>query len=395
MCLDKASPVMSAKRALVMSYSPIARDPRVRRQIQLLQSRGFEVDVFGLGCAPMVGESEYHEILVPSLQVRIWNYLFSTSEKRESKFISSQIPSLLQASSKNKAYALAVLNDLDFLGADGLFRLLNANDTKIALDLHEYFYELGGSFTWRLLQGRYYTWLLQKLESRTFAQLFTVSEAIAKLYELRLSVPLVALENSPDSLRVSLTASRSGKLGNPQKIQLIHHGAFGKDRGVVRLIRAMKLVDERFELYLMLLISPWSRLFLKTLVSTLGLERRVFLIDPVPMSEILSKLSSFDVEVIFYPPHSKNLLHALPNKFFESLASGLALVVGPSPSMAEIVKEHEIGVVTQSWTKESLAVAINGLTPDAINLAKSNTASALAKYDAARVEEKFCNALNI
>jgi UDP:flavonoid glycosyltransferase YjiC (YdhE family) len=63
--------------------------------------------------------------------------------------------------------------------------------------------------------------------------------------------------------------------------------------------------------------------------------------------------------------------------------------------MAEIVKEHGIGVVARSWTKEDLADAINTFTPSAINLAKARTASALAHYDAARAEEKFCNALGI
>jgi glycosyltransferase involved in cell wall biosynthesis len=387
---------MPAKRALVLSYSPIARDPRVQRQIQWLKFREFEVDVCGLGAAPRVGESAYHEILVPSLGVRLRHYLFSNARKRETTFISSKIVSLIQDDRGNEAYALAVMNDLDFLGSDSLFEMLKANDTQIALDLHEYFFDVGGSFAWRLLHGRYYKWLLKKLETRMFSQVFTVSEAIAKLYESTLGVPLVALENSPDIKRTSSLMAKSGKLGKNQNVRLIHHGNLGKGRGIVRLIRAMRLVDTRFELHLMLIMSPWSKLLVKALVSILGLEKRVFLVDPVPMSDILRKLSSFDVEVIFYhPPHSTNELYSLPNKFFESLASGLAIVVGPSPSMAEIVTEHEIGVVAQAWSKESLAEAINALTPTAINLAKGRTSSTLARYDAAKAKEKFCNALNI
>lgn len=387
---------MRTKRALVLSYSPIARDPRVRRQIQWLKSRGFEVDACGLGVAPMVGERLYQKILVPSLPTRLWHYLFSSPKKRERTFISSKILPLVQDNPGSEDYSLAVLNDLDFLGSDVLFEMLEANDTSVALDLHEYFYDVGGSLSWRLLHGRYYKWLLKKLETRTFSQVFTVSESIGKLYESSLRVTLVALENSPDSKRTNSLVVRSEGLDSNQKVRLIHHGTFGKGRGIIRLIRAMRLVDKRFELHLMLIISTWSRLLVQALVSILGLEKRVFLIDPVPMSEILSKLSSFDVEVIFYhPPHSTNELYSLPNKFFESLASGLAIVVGPSPSMAEIVTEHEVGVVVPSWTKESLANSINALTPSAINAAKASTTSALAHFDAARAEDKFCNALDI
>lgn len=368
----------------------------MRRQIQWLKSRGFEVDVYGLGPAPKAGESKYHEILVPSPQERLRNYLFSSPEKREKTFISSKILSLVQAGQGNEAYALAVLNDLDFLGSDGLFTMLTANDTHIILDLHEYFFDLGGSSAWRLLHGRYYEWLLKKLETRTFSQVFTVSEAIGKLYESILRVPLIALENSPDSKRTASLVLKSEKLDSNQKVRLVHHGTFGKGRGIIRLISAMRHIDTRFELHLMLVISTWSRLFVHAIVFILGLEKRVFFVAPVPMSEILRKLSSFDVEVIFYhPPHSTNELYSLPNKFFESLASGLAIVVGPSPSMAEIVTEHGIGVVAPSWAKESLADTINALTPSAINASKARTASALAHFDAARAEQKFCNALNI
>lgn len=396
MSLEKASTSMFTKRALVLSYSPIDRDPRVRRQIQWLKSSGFEVDVYGLGSAPNVGESHYQEILTPSLPARLMHYIFSSVKKRESALITSKISSLVQSGDRDEDYALVLLNDLDFLGADELFAMCEKQNAKIALDLHEYFYDDGGSLVWRLLHGRYYKWLLKKLETRKFAQLFTVSEAIAKLYETTLGVRPVALENSPDSSRTSSLIMKSEELGISQKVRLIHHGVFGMGRGIVRLIRAMRLIDARFELYLMLLMSPWSRLFVKTLVSILRLEKRVFLLDPVPMNEILTKLSSFDVEVIFYhPPHSTNDLYSLPNKFFESLAAGLAVVVGPSPSMAEIVQKHNVGVVARSWTRESLADAINAFTPTAINLAKASTELALNHYGAARAEEKFCNALNI
>lgn len=396
MSLEKASSSMVTKRALVLSYSPIARDPRVRRQIQWLDSSGFEVVVYGRGPAPNVGESNYQEILPPSLPARLWHYIFSSVKKRESTFISSKISSFVEAGKTNGDYALVVLNDLDFLGSDQLFAMFEEKNTQVVLDLHEYFYDLGGSLLWQLLHGRYYKWLLKKLETRKFAQLFTVSEAIAKLYETTLHVLPVALENSPDSSRTSSLRMKSEGLDINQKARLIHHGVFGRGRGIMRLIRAMELVDTRFELHLMLLMSPWSRVLVKTLVFILRLEKRVFLQAPVPMSDILNKLSSFDVEVIFYhPPHSTNELYSLPNKFFESLAAGLAIVVGPSPSMAEIVQKHKIGVVTQSWTRESLADAINSFTPNTINQAKASTESALNHFDAARAEEKFCNALNI
>jgi hypothetical protein len=129
---------------------------------------------------------------------------------------------MVQAGERNEGYALVLLNDLDFLGSDALFAMCEEQNTKIVLDLHEYFYDVGGSLVWRLLHGRYYKWLLRRLETRKFAQLFTVSESIAKLYEIKLSVRPVALENSPDASRISSLVMKHNELEANRKIGRAH-----------------------------------------------------------------------------------------------------------------------------------------------------------------------------
>ncbi len=384
----------SRKKALVLSYSPVARDPRVRRQIQWLESAGFEVEVWGLGSSPNVGEAKYSEITFPPFLARIFAYLFLSSKSRSSMFVGRQLARITTDGIGSSRHQLVILNDLDFLGLDNHFNHWESQGTKVAIDLHEYFYDVGGSPLWRLFHVRYYRWLLKKLELRSIARIFTVSEEIAKLYEAKIKRPLVSLENTPDSSRVSQLVRKSAPVDDGKSIQLVHHGIFGKGRGVLRLIAAMRYVNKRFSLNLMLLMSPISRLLVVGISHFYRVSGRVKILKPTPMVEILDTLSRFDLEVIFYhPPHSTNELYSLPNKFFESISAGLGLVVGSSPSMSAIVKKYELGAVADSWTAKSLGAAINGLTTNKINRAKMQGALALEDYSDTKIQQKFLRSL--
>lgn len=374
------------REALILSYSPIARDPRVRRQIQWLTSVGLKVEVWGLGPAPCVGESAYHQISFPPALVRLVSYLFLGSKQRSSILVGKQLVNLSSSQSEDSRFDLVVLNDLDFLGIDDLFIDWEALNTKVALDLHEYFFDVGGSLVWRLFHVRYYRWLLKKLKTRSLARIFTVSDELARLYESKLNRPVLSMENTPDSLRVGQLVSRSDQVEDDRKIQLVHHGVFGKSRGILRLIRAMRTVDSRFELNLMLLMSSTSKSLIIFFAAILGVRERVKIHEPVPVGSILNKISEFDVEVIFFhPPNSTSVHYSLPNKFFEGLAAGLAFVVGANPSMSTIVNRFQVGVVANSWTARSLANAINELTRESINEFKANSHLALAAFSDARL----------
>jgi glycosyltransferase involved in cell wall biosynthesis len=382
------------RKALVLSYSPVARDPRVRRQIQWLVLAGFEVHVWGLGPAPCVGEHRYDEISFPPPVVRLATYLFSSSKRRSAIFVGAQLAHLAQVQSEAQRFEIVLLNDLDFLGLDDLFDVWEATGTRVVIDLHEYFFDVGGSRTWRLFHVRYYRWLLKKLTIRRMHRYLTVSEEISALYETKLQQPLVSIENTPDSLRVSDVLKRSSEIKDGQRVQLVHHGIYGRGRGIPRLIQAMRKVDSRFELNLMLIMSARARLSLITLAHILGVRGRVKFLDPVPIGDLLNELSRFDVEVVFFhPPNSKSVHYSLPNKLFEALAAGLALVVGANPSMAQLVHRYNLGRVVKDWKASSLAHAINDLTPESINEFKNNSFLPLEDYSDARLRRKFIGSL--
>jgi len=98
---------------------------------------------------------------------------------------------------------------------------------------------------------------------------------------------------------------------------------------------------------------------------------RVRVHDAVPAAEVVETLNGYDVGVYSLPPISFNFRWALPNKFFDFVQARLALVIGPSPEMAGLVEEHDLGVVARDFTPEGFAAAIDALTPAGVAAAKA------------------------
>ncbi|HEY8439643.1 MAG TPA: glycosyltransferase, partial [Candidatus Limnocylindrales bacterium] len=75
--------------------------------------------------------------------------------------------------------------------------------------------------------------------------------------------------------------------------------------------------------------------------------------------EIVSWTASADVCVIPLPPVSANQRASTPNKFWEAIAAGTPVVIGPGlPAMRRVVVEHDLGVVARSLDPGDLAAAI-------------------------------------
>jgi hypothetical protein len=107
--------------------------------------------------------------------------------------------------------------------------------------------------------------------------------------------------------------------------------------------------------------------------------------DPVPYAELLTTLHAHDVGVHVLPPVSFNNTHALPNKIFDYVQARLALVVGPSPEMADLVRRHGLGVVADGFDPASLTAALLGL--DAAHVTRCKEASHAAARALSDVEQ--------
>ena len=86
---------------------------------------------------------------------------------------------------------------------------------------------------------------------------------------------------------------------------------------------------------------------------------RHFTLPAVHPDELLEWTASADAVVVPLPPVSENQRASSPNKFWESVAAGTPVVLGPGLDvMAELVQTHDLGVVAASLRSADLAAAI-------------------------------------
>ncbi|MCK4421585.1 glycosyltransferase, partial [candidate division WOR-3 bacterium] len=81
--------------------------------------------------------------------------------------------------------------------------------------------------------------------------------------------------------------------------------------------------------------------------------------------------------------------HVLPNKFFESIMAGLAVIVGHSPEMKRIIEEFDCGFVANSFKIFDVSDLINELSSEDIMKKKKASLEAVRRLNAETKMKKF------
>jgi hypothetical protein len=91
---------------------------------------------------------------------------------------------------------------------------------------------------------------------------------------------------------------------------------------------------------------------------------RVVFHDPIRPEDTVHRISEYDIGFCYIHPSNYNYKTSLPNKFFDSIGAGLAVLIGPSPAMAQMVQVHQVGWVAPSFKPEDMAATLNQITKD-------------------------------
>jgi len=344
---------------LIISFSPIHSDPRVMRQVRLLE-RLHRITVVGYGRPP---EADIEFLPVYKPRASLWLKAFWAALLLLGAFerYYRGLPQVIQADRMlaGRKFDLVIANDISALP----LALEVAGGRPVLMDAHEYSpREFDDRLLWKVLFGRYHDALCRRYLHRAMA-MTTVCEGIALEYERVYGVPCKVIHNAP--LDQKLAPSAVG--GNC--IRLIHHGSAIRSRHLEVMIEMMKHLDERFTLDFML-VETDAAYMAELRVKAQPCERVRF-IEPVAMQDICRRLNGFDVGVYLLPPVNFNHQHALPNKFFEFIQARLAVAIGPSPEMAALVRRYECGVIAESFDAGALADTIRKLDRQTVERLKT------------------------
>jgi len=272
------------------------------------------------------------------------------------------------------SFDLIIANDITALPI--AVRLAKANGAKVILDAHEYTpRDFDDIWAFRMFVQDYWDGICRTFLPMVDA-MFTVCEGLAHEYHRNYGVPCDVLTNAPffEDLRPTPVEQNH--------VRMIHHGGLHPSRRLEQMIYLMDALDERFTLDFMLIEN--DRAYMEKLQRISSPNRRIRFIQPVPMDQISRAIHPYDIGLFLLWPESFSYRMALPNKLFEFIQARLAVALWPSPEMAKVARQYDLGVVSEDFTVDSMARKLNAVQPDEIMRYKMNTDKAAPQLCAER-----------
>ncbi|GAB2454376.1 glycosyltransferase [Xylanimonas ulmi] len=342
---------MSARpTVLVLSFSIIAADARVLKQVRLLAS-DFDVVTCGHGPQP---EGTVEHIEVP-VEHQAW--------VKDPRWLLLRQYRRVYRTNPAVAYARPLLKRrrFDVVLADDIETVPLALDLAplggVHADLHEYAPGQRSELRrWRWFVRPYVRWLCRRFVPQA-ASVTTVGPSIAERFRREFGFSAEVVMNA-----APLADHAPGTVTEP--IRLVHSGIAQANRHLELMIEAVENAARPVTLDLFLMANDQD--YVDRLTTMTAGSARVRVRGPVPYNELVTTLNGYDVGVFLLPPVNENYRWALPNKLFDFVQARLGVIVGPSVEMAKLVREHGLGAVTEGFTAQDLTHVINGLTPQLV-----------------------------
>lgn len=236
-------------------------------------------------------------------------------------------------------------------------RLKTEKNVKLISNLHEYYpREFEDQAIWMKYEGPKITAICKKYLVQADA-VFTVCEGIREEYLKEFGVDSMVVRNDKPFARLMIQK-------NEGPIRLIHHGAALKSRHLDKLIEAIIPLKDSFRLDLMLI--PTQEDCYEQLAQMCEGHDHIQMVQAVAPDQIIPYINSYDAGVFLLEPVNFNYQMALPNKLFEFVQARLAIVVSPNQEMARIVRDFNLGIVSEDYTVASFRKAIQALNRENI-----------------------------
>lgn len=372
------------KRILFIVFSNLRHDARVMRHINFLKENYTLTTV----CLDAEPANDYTIIKTPSLKLSLFKkamaavLLLLRAHSWAYKILYPY--NYVKEALARQSFDLIIANDVETLE---LSFALAGGKTPVLFDAHEYApRHFENVLTWRIFFQAFNIHMCKKYIPK-LSGMITVGQKIAEEYQKHFGTLPLVITNAPgqqDHFQVNPTQ---------ETIKLVHHGIVNASRGIELMIDMMKLLPEHFTLDLILMTPPTAsdqtKQYLESLKQSASFTNRIKFVPPVKSVEILPLINHYDLGIIIIPPINFNYANCLPNKFFDSIQARIALAIGPTPEMADMVHQYGIGIVSKEFSAQSLADELMKLSSDDINTFKKNTAIAAAEQNAEQNTIKY------
>lgn len=348
---------MTEPRILCISFSDIASDARVLRQLEVLSRHG-HVTTLSYGVHP-AGADEHISIdsALPSLPQTLGGVVKLGLRRFSSVALGAPAVAAARAAIVGREFDIVVANEARALPL--AFEVEGA--PKIWCDLHEWApAERTHVLSWRLLVAPFMDWVCATYLPRVDAAT-TVNASIGAMYEEQYGVRTDIVRNA-----IAYRADIAPTPLEADRIRLVHSGGAVPGRNIEAIIDAVDLLGDGYTLDLYLIPSRQAESYWKQLTARIDASPRTTLHPAVAPAALPSTLNPYDLGVYLLPPHTPNHRLMLPNKFFDFVQARLGFVFGPSVETDRLIKENGLGVVAAGYSASDLATAVRKLSREEI-----------------------------
>lgn len=348
------------KKVILSVISDLVTDQRVSRSAQTFFKLGYEVILVGRqmkNSLPM--DIRPYRIVRFKLPFEKGPWFYVTYNLRLFWFLLWNKTDLLWA------------NDLDTLLPNCLVSWFY--NKKLIYDSHEYFTgvpELESrpdiQRVWKKLENM----LLPKI-----SYMITVNDSIAGLYESEYGKKVIVVRNIPDYTPVAASVNADAfkeLVGLPveKKIVILQGSGINLDRGGEEAVLAMQFVENA----ILLIIGSGDVIFrLKEMSKAINLKDKIIFKDKMPFEQMMQYTLIADIGLTLDKDTNINYRFSLPNKLFDYIHAGIAVLATDLVEVRKIVEAYQVGVVLKHLSPESLSERINYMLSDEIRLVQWKT----------------------
>lgn len=367
---------MVRRRVCIISFSPIEQDARVLRQIEYLSTR-YALTIIGYGDRPLMPDDVEWRAVPTTTR---WDSLMSVLLLSLARLIPRFYDVWYWQKPRHRLALRFVReshSDVVYANEWGSLPVaVEAGGASVVLDLHEYSPEAADARWWRFLFAPAVRYFLSRYVP-TVGVAITVSPTIATRYQELFPREWHVIRNVPKQAVIP----SDGVTSATDELRLVHHGAALRDRRLETMIDVLALTNRRTYLDFMLIGDAAYIAELKRYAEERA-PGKVYFRTPVSPPDIVREIAVYDAGIFVLEPSHYSYREALPNKLFDFINAGLAVFIGPSPAMAEIVRRYQVGRVAESFQAADVARVLDAVTVEEIAQMKC----------AARVAAKELNA---
>ncbi|MEE4114707.1 MAG: glycosyltransferase [Marinilabiliaceae bacterium] len=255
---------------------------------------------------------------------------------------------------------------------------------KLIYDAHEYFTGVPELLKRPFVRGTW-KWIERSVMARTDAML-TVNESLAAMFKEEYGIEACVLRNIPEITGNSVSA-RSDFGISEEDLILVFQGSVNMRRGLKEAIRAVERINSEIAetdpaLFFMIIGSGYELDSIRSEVQACSFIDRYIFLAPMEFNDLMTYTRMADIGLSADDDFCLNYRYSLPNKLFEYMGAGLAVIATSLPEIEKIITVAGNGILMPDNSESEIYKALMELYSkrELLNKLKKNSLNYSANY---------------